>query len=495
MKSVKKKERPRGFDGVVLMGLILVFGVTVYLVLNSGRIIQNPDERTQKQVSIREPAVSGQFYPSNAEKLESGILQYLSQVNKTEKPGKIRALISPHAGYIYSAPVAAYGYGMLEDETFSTVIILGTSHHVYLEGAALDNVSDFKTPLGLVPVSDKAGNLSKEQHFSVNHLAHEKEHSLEVQLPFLQKVLRNNFTILPIVIGRADPGELASVLEKYVDDDTLVIASSDLSHYYSYDKAVELDRNCVNGVNNLDNSMLSQCEACGLIPILTVMKIAENKGWSGKVLDYRNSGDTAGDKKSVVGYMSAVFYDGLSSDERSFLIELSRSVLESHVKNGVTPEIATEIPERLKEVKGCFVTLNKNKQLRGCIGHIIPQEPLYQCVMDNTINAASNDPRFRPVATGELNDIEVEISVLTVPRTLRFSSPDDLLNRLVPLRDGVVLKSGRHQATYLPQVWEMIPDKSDFLSSLCEKGGADAGCWRDNVEISVYQAEVFNEKS
>ena len=115
--------------------------------------------------------------------------------------------------------------------------------------------------------------------------------------------------------------------------------------------------------------------------------------------------------------------------------------------------------------------------------------------MDNTINAASNDPRFRPVATGELNDIEVEISVLTVPRTLRFSSPDDLLNRLVPLRDGVVLKSGRHQATYLPQVWEMIPDKSDFLSSLCEKGGADAGCWRDNVEISVYQAEVFNEKS
>ncbi|MFH1126050.1 MAG: AmmeMemoRadiSam system protein B [Candidatus Altiarchaeota archaeon] len=505
----KKKKKPFGFDALLIAGLVFVFAVTIYLVYNSDKINKQPgqelsptttmvQQQKEKPFSIREPAVSGQFYPDKAVELEFMIKEYLAEAVPGKSQLRVRGLVSPHAGYVYSGPIAAYGYRQLANQSYSTIIILGPSHHVLLSGAAFDNVTHFKTPLGLIPISLKAEELAKEKIFTVNHEAHSQEHSIEVQLPFLQEVLKGNFTIIPIVTGDVDPQELASVLLKYIDDDTLVIASSDLSHYYPYDTAVALDSNCVKSIPNLDFSGMSKCEACGEIPILTLMWIAKKSGWGGVELNYRNSGDTAGTKDRVVGYMSAAFYEnttGVTTENQEFLLKLARETLEKYLTDASTPEVdVKQLSEDLSAERGCFVTLKKYGQLRGCIGHIIPQEPLYKCVIDNAVNAAVDDPRFRPTTYGELKEISIEISVLTVPKKLEYSSSDDLLNKLVPLRDGVVLKSGWHQATYLPQVWEQLPDKVDFLSSLCEKAGASSDCWRDtSTEISIYNAQVFGE--
>jgi len=242
----------------------------------------------------------------------------------------------------------------------------------------------------------------------------------------------------------------------------------------------------------------TKCEACGIYAILILMDIAKRNEWKAKIIDYKNSGDVTGDKSRVVGYSSIVFYSEkeelLTKEEQKFLLNLARETVESYVKNKKKPKVdETKLTPAMKKVQGCFVTLNKNNNLRGCIGHILPQEELYKCIIDNAVNAAVNDHRFNPVTEDELNDIEIEISVLTVPQRLEFSSGDDLKNKLRPNIDGIVLKSGFHQSTYLPQVWEQIPNKESFLSNLCMKGGMAIDCWKDkSTEVYTYQAFVFD---
>ena len=185
----------------------------------------------------------------------------------------------------------------------------------------------------------------------------------------------------------------------------------------------------------------------------------------------------------------------LSKEERKFLLKLARDTLDSYLKTGKKPSIdISKLTPSLKEVQGCFVTLSKNHELRGCIGHIIPHEELYKSIMDNAINAAVNDPRFNPVRHEEIKDIKIEISVLTAPKKLKFSSGNDLKDKLRPNIDGVILKRGWNQSTYLPRVWEHFQEKEEFLSSLCIKGGMEPDCWQDNkTEVQTYQAFVFEE--
>ncbi|MEM2955038.1 MAG: AmmeMemoRadiSam system protein A [Candidatus Nanoarchaeia archaeon] len=288
------------------------------------------------------------------------------------------------------------------------------------------------------------------------------------------------------------------MLSKYIDENTLIIASSDLSHYYPYEEARSLDAFCINSIPSLDFENMKYCEACGKIPILTLMHLAKKFGWEGKLVDYKNSGDITGEKTRVVGYASIVFYEKgyYSDEERRFLIKLARQVLEKYLLEKTVIQIKeNEITPKMKEVRGCFVTLKKFGNLRGCIGHILPQEELYKCVIDNAINAAVNDIRFKPVTYDELKDIKIEISVLTVPKQLSFSSSEELLNKLRPNLDGVVIRYQGRTSTYLPQVWEMIPDKQEFLSELCLKQGSPPDCWkRPGVVIEVYQAEVWEEE-
>jgi hypothetical protein len=336
---------------------------------------------------------------------------------------------------------------------------------------------------------------------------HTWEHSEEVMIPFLQTVLKD-FRLVPVVLGRVDEAQLAKVIEPRLDAQTLVLASSDLSHYHPYEDAQKLDRSCVDAVCAMDFEAMAKQEACGKGPILTLMHLAKAKNWKPVLLNLRNSGDTSGEKaRGVVGYAAVAFVEEgpekedakpqgqFTPDERQYLLKLARQTLTAEVTDQEKPKIdAEKLPAKLREQKGCFVTLTLGGELRGCIGHIFPTEPLYQAIMDNAVSAGTRDPRFPAVVEAELVQLHFEISVLTVPQELKFNSPEDLLAKLRTHVDGVVLRIGRRSSTFLPQVWEQLPKKEDFLGHLSRKAGCAEDAWRgEGVTVLTYQVEAFEE--
>jgi AmmeMemoRadiSam system protein A len=483
--------------------------------------VQTP-KAVAKQL-VREPAVAGLFYPKDPAEL-SRMIDRLLAAAPVEPVGDLKAIVCPHAGYEFSGPTAAYSFKNLIGRRYDTVIILGPSHYVYFMGASIPAVDAYRTPLGLVPISPKARALAKISPCLSEPCCPMKrpdwwpqssksapepgkdtpdtwEHSIEVEVPFLQKVL-TNFAILPVVFGDVDPAQVARAVATQLDDKTLIVVSSDLSHYHPYDEAKELDNRCVKAMCSLDIGAMENQEACGKLPILTLLHLARQNGWQARLLDYRNSGDTSGDKShGVVGYSAIAFFapapESYAAPERKLLLDLARRTLTCVVTNSDLSGFevnARGLPPQLSETKACFVTLTENGELRGCIGHIVPQEPLYQAVEDNARNAATRDPRFVPVQPGEAGKIKIEISVLTEPKPLLFTSPEDLLAKLQPGKDGVVLKLDGHSATFLPQVWEQLPDKVEFLNHLSEKAGCAPGDWRKpGTSVLIYHVEAFKE--
>ncbi len=260
-------------------------------------------------MKIREPAVEGTFYPGDKEELRSLIRRYIENSEFFELPD-LKAIVAPHAGYIYSGVIAGASYRQLNnlDSTkFYRVFIIAPSHYEYFRGASVGVFDAYKTPLGLVKVSKIASRLLEEDGFHFLLDAHIEEHAVEVQLPFLQYALQD-FEIIPILTGDIDPSYLANVLEKYSDEPSLFIVSSDLSHYYEYGKAIQLDKHCNNAITNLDFKELAKCQACGKTGIKALMHLAKKLGWQSKIITYANSGDTAGPKTKVVGYGSYAFY-------------------------------------------------------------------------------------------------------------------------------------------------------------------------------------------
>jgi AmmeMemoRadiSam system protein A len=481
-----------------------------------------PGTNLEPRLRLRLPAVAGFFYPGDKAGLSQTLDGLLERAPAHDIP-RLKGFVSPHAGYAYSGPIAASAYKALAGRDVRTVIILASSHHAAFQGASIPNVDAYQTPLGIVPISEKAQKLVKVEPFVLEPRcpiprpgwwqltskppppAGEEtpdtwEHSVEVQVPFLQKTLRD-FKILPVVFGDADPEKVAQVLGEIIDDKTVVIASSDLSHYHSYDVARELDNRCVRAICNLDMDEMKHQEACGQLPILTLMHLARQKGWKPQLLDCRNSGDITSEKDRVVGYAAVAFHEpapaSVASADRKFLLDLARRTLVRVATDPESPELevkADAVSPRLAQTQACFVTLTQNGSLRGCIGHILPQEPLYQAVMHNARNAAARDPRFPPVKSDEVDKLKIEISVLTEPQPLPFSSPEDLLNKLRPFEDGVLLRIGAHGATFLPQVWAQIPDKVEFLSQLSRKAGCEPSAWRGNeTSVSIYHVEAFDE--
>lgn len=476
---------------------------------------------------VREPAVAGLFYPKDPVELSRTVDACLAEARTTPVAGEIKALICPHAGYPYSGPVAGSAYRMLAGREYDTVVVLGPTHYADLRAASVTNAAVFRTPLGDVPVSAKAAVLAQSGPFALEprcdvqrpewwlqssraapaiDTADTWEHSVEVEIPFLQKTLKE-FQLIPVVMGEVDPAKAASALAKIVDDRTLVIASSDLSHYYSYAKAQELDERCVKAICDLDIGAMETQEACGRIPILTVMHLARERGWKACLLDRRNSGDTAGKKSRVVGYAAIAFYapaagpmdapaaQEFSAADRRYLIDLARKTVRAVVAGGNPPEASAEgLDPKFAAPKGCFVTLTKHGDLRGCIGYIFAQGPLVKAVIENARNAALSDRRFPPVAPREVDELEIEISVLTRPQPLAFASSAELLQKLKPHQDGVVLQIGERGATFLPQVWDQLPDKVEFLNNLAEKAGCDRTDWRQpGAAVFIYHVEAFKE--
>jgi MEMO1 family protein len=470
----------------------------------------------QARAAVREPAVAGLFYPRDPAELAKAIDACLAAA-RVQPVGELKALICPHAGYPFSGPVAAYGFKLLAGRHYDTVVVMGPSHYADVRAGSVANAGLYRTPLGDVPVSPKAGRLALARPFELEppcpvqrpdwwlessrrapavDTAETWEHSVEVEIPFLQRTL-GRFELVPVVCGEIDPARAARALEPFLDDTTLVVASSDLSHYYSYDRARELDRGCVDAICRLDIGAMESQEACGRIPILILMHVAKERGWRPRLLDRRNSGDTSGDKSRVVGYAAIAFYapfgQHLGAGERKALLGIARGSLRGAVGSGRPPEAASPAAG-LGEPRGCFVTLTEHGELRGCIGNLVARGPLSTQVAENARSAALEDPRFNPLTAGEEPAVKIEISVLTEPRQLFFSSPDDLLQKLQPGADGVILKIGDRMATYLPQVWEQMPDKTAFLDSLTEKAGCGASDWRKpETAVFLYEVESFKE--
>jgi hypothetical protein len=272
-----------------------------------------------------------------------------------------------------------------------------------------------------------------------------------------------------------------------------------LSHYHPYSAAKELDKRCVKAICDVDIDQMKAQEACGKTPVLALMHLARLKGWKAQLLDYRNSGDATGDKDRVVGYTAVAFYaptsQSLTVPERRLLLELARKSLKNAAAGASLPEgVAKDVPPTLSEKRACFVTLTKGGTLRGCIGHLTAIEPLHEAVIENARNAALRDPRFPAVKPDEVDNIKIEISVLTEPQPLPFSSPDDLLSKLHPNEDGVLLRIGPRTSTFLPQVWAQIPDKVQFLNHLAQKAGCEPSEWRGkDTQVSIYHVECFEE--
>lgn len=471
--------------------------------------------------NTREPAVAGLFYPRDPAVLARVVDTCLAEARSTPPPGELKALICPHAGYPYSGPVAASGYKLLEGRSYDTVVVLGPSHYAVLGAGSITNATVYRTPLGDVPISPKARQLASLPPFALEprclvqrpgwwreashppsreDKADTWEHSVEVEVPFLQRTLKH-FALVPVVCGEFEPERAARALTRILDDHTLIVVSSDLSHYHPYAGARELDRRTITAIGRLDPDGVTDEGACGHTPIRTLLVLARRQGWKAQLLDARNSGDTAGGRSRVVGYAAIAFYTPrapsahTTAAQRRFLLDLARRTVRAAATAGRVPEAPPSgLDPRLTRDAACFVTLTKQGSLRGCIGSLAARGPLYRDVIENARNAALRDPRFPAVSAREVDDLEIEISVLTEPQPLFFSSAEDLLRKLHPGFDGVVLQIGRCGATYLPQVWEQIPDKVDFLNSLAEKAGCAPSDWRrPDTVVLIYHVESFKE--
>ena len=432
-------------------------------------------------MKIRKSICAGSWYPQDKDTLQKTIDNYLKKAQKNN--AKVKALIVPHAGINYSGPVAAQSFKQL-DSDLKKIIILGTSHHYPLKGASLLQVDAYETPLGLIPV-DKI----EDDMIQAIPEAHAKEHSIEIELPFLQRVL-NNFSIIPIIVGQIDIQKFANFLEK---QDLPIIVSVDLSHFHEYNQAVRLDNQTIQAILNLQTEKITNCEIDSKFAISAIMELAQRKKWQTKLLDYKNSGDISGEKSSVVGYAAIAFYeeeikknqDEYLAEEKKMILNLAKNAVENFVKFNKTITSSNK-SNKLKEKRACFVTLTQNGDLRGCIGTIEPQGPLDQSIIQNAISACSQDPRFSPITPEELPEIEYEVSILTLPQKISFNNNKELFSQIK--NKGVILQKNFYQATYLPQVWEHFSREEDFLSSLCEKAGLGRDEWQKEIEVSVYEA-------
>lgn len=478
----------------LLISIIFIFLAIINKSANTGFLV--------KEENIRKPVFAGTWYPSDARELKNTINLYIYNSKNINFNGEIKALIVPHAGYAYSGQIAGDGFRQLQNREYKNIFILGTSHRYYLTNVSASNFEYFSTPLGEIKVSKKSREMEeKEEIISIIEEAHKQEHSIEVELPFLQEVLED-FQIIPLIVGESNSNELKEVLTKYLGEEDLIVVSADLSHYHEYNQALITDAYTIKNILELNSEEVLNSEIDSPWGVASLLEIAKEKSWKPYLIAYANSGDITGNKTSVVGYGAIVFVDEkyekesyFTEEEREFMLNLARESAEEYLKKGKTMELnEKEVPERLKENKACFVTFTENNQLRGCIGHILPQKPLYECIIENSINAAIKDTRFSPVIYDEMKNIRIDISILSVPVKLEYSNPEELLSKLKTKEHGVIIQRDSYQSTFLPSVWEFIPNKKEFLANLCVKAGMEGECWTDQkTQIYFYTAEDFSE--
>lgn len=446
--------------------------------------------------AVRNPAVAGMFYPRDPRALSSELDELLGGVEDSGvRLGFPKALIVPHAGYIYSGPIAARAYDVLGAARgiVRRVVMLGPVHRVAVRGLAIPSDTAFATPLGNVPIDHAALEQVRNLRQVVkNDLAHLQEHALEVQLPFLQRQL-GEFALVPFAVGQASVQEVAEVIERlWGGPETLIVLSTDLSHYHPYAEARDIDHSTVTRIAGLATD-LDHEEACGATPLNGLLAAARERHLAIKLLAACNSGDTAGGKGQVVGYSAFALYepgtDVALDDAGKTLLGIARGAIESKLFGSA----GTADAPWLRQNGATFVTLTRDGALRGCIGSLQATRPLGDDVAQNAIAAAFRDPRFPAMSAAEWPGVRVEVSLLSAPKPMRFADEADLLSQLRVGEDGVILEADGRRATFLPQVWEGIPDKRQFLRELARKAGLPDDVRLGRCRVWRYQVIKWTE--
>jgi len=461
---------------------------------------------------VRPATQAGRFYESNPQLLSHEIDSLLARHINDSILDSVAALIVPHAGYYFSGNVAASAYARINPKKpYKRIFLLGPSHHEWLNGASVNSEADYyATPLGNIPVDREVARklIETDSVFSYQPKAHDREHCLEVQLPFLQSRLGQVPPIVPIIISTNDFSKLkrmADVLKPWLTDENLFVISSDFSHYPSYEdankvdaktgKAIEsgdveqliatIEANERSGIRNLATS------ACGEFPIITLMLMLDGQ-YQVKHIMYQNSGDIDNhDHSRVVGYHAFAILRGeeksftLSDDEKQMLKKIAYESMKDSL-DGKPISHPSTLPSPLSSKCGAFVSLHKQGRLRGCIGHFGEDTPLHEIVAEMARAAAFEDPRFMPVTREELDDLDIEISVLTPMR--RIQSLDEFQLH----RHGIYIRKGYRSGTFLPQVADEVNwTKEEFVGHCSQdKAGLGWDGWRD-AELYVYEAIVF----
>lgn len=450
----------------------------------------------------RSPAVAGLFYPAAAAALRSEVERCLDAA-PAAPPGCAapKLLVVPHAGYVYSGPIAAAAYARLRParSRITRVVLLGPTHRVAVRGLALPDAEAFDTPLGAVPIdSDAADRIARLPQVVRSGAAHAHEHALEVQLPFLQTVLER-FTLVPLAVGHVDDGAVAEAIERlWGGDETLVVVSTDLSHYLTHARARAVDRSTVDRVLRFD-AAISHDEACGATPLNAALRVAQRHGLVPELLDLRNSGDTAGDRLRVVGYAAIVFTAAGARDEAGAASdETLGPALLSRARNAIAGALGLALePEpghpALRRPGATFVTLRRHGELRGCVGRLEAERPLHEDVRANARSAAFGDSRFAPLRADEWSGLEVEVSLLAPAEPLPVRDEAEALRTLRPGEDGVILEWRGQRSTFLPQVWAQLPDPAAFMRDLKRKAGLRADFWHADLRLARYSVRKFAE--
>lgn len=448
--------------------------------------------------TIRPAAIAGTFYSDDRSVLATNIDDMLASSSPIDAEVP-KVIIAPHAGHVYSGQVAAEAYSRLRGAAgrIRRVVLLGPSHRVGFKGVALSSRTAFETPLGQIPI-DTAGQQRVLALPGTGFLdeAHAEEHSLEVHLPFLQRLLPD-FSLIPLVVGDASREQVSAIIDAlWGEEDTVIIISTDLSHFHSYDEARKIDGRTAQKILNLDASLVGE-EACGCRPLNGLLYNLKQRGLTIDQVDVKNSGDTAGSRDRVVGYGAFTVVERsarpvYSLADRQRLIQVAReAVLRSLEKPGQYQIDPAHFPDHLKAERATFVTLNIDGKLRGCIGSLNAHRPLMLDVASNAQSAAFKDPRFSPLTMAEYMKTDFHISVLSPPVDSPVESREALIERLRPGIDGLILIEGGKQATYLPSVWEQLPTPELFVSELRKKAGLPAPGWSDQMRVLTYTTEEF----
>ncbi|MDX1919211.1 MAG: AmmeMemoRadiSam system protein A [Candidatus Caenarcaniphilales bacterium] len=479
----------------------------------------------QKMHEIMSPGIAGSFYPETLYELSSLLRSLFKQARREQgdRTSSIyRTMVAPHAGYVYSGLTAAHAYKFFQPARFKKVIVLGPAHKHSFDGVAVYPQKGYSTPLGFSPrqeIDPHLGILFSDEPF-------QGEHSVESHLPFIQfrlleeGIKLEDYPVTLMVYGNINSTKLAKKIEALLDNETFLILSSDLSHYHNLEIAQEKDELAMEAFLGKNPDEVLKVEACGRLGVSAFLETKFSRRLEPEFIHYSNSAAVTGDSSRVVGYC-AIGYAQVASrnqsledivqltltsnPEQSFDLDCQKEILKTirfciqgYLKTKKIPNftnIECKYPH-LNQDGATFVTLTINGNLRGCIGSLLPSRPLIQDLVINGIKAACEDVRFKPLTLDEIDDIKIEVSILNSPQFVRCKNEFELLDKIEAHRHGVILQQGNKRATFLPQVWEKIGNKKDFLSQLCKKAGLKTDAWRiakERVQIFVYTVFSFGE--